>query len=137
MLARASHGPKQTFTRCMRHGNFMNKKGIAASFQNSFSTSRNGFPMKMKKFHVVPTMNHPRSRQFGDMIVRAPAPKHEVEVSQETRFTLPDTPNNANIYDQIFWRSTDTMDDVFHELRTYHKVHTFATDSDHEIEVMA
>jgi hypothetical protein len=129
MLNRAAQH-KQTFTRCVHHGNLMNKRGMADHFQNSARPIRS--PGKPKKFHFTPFL--PQSRSFGDHVVRAPAP---VEHCSEFRYTLPNTNTNANIYDQIFWRSTDQMQDVLHELKSYHKIHSFAVDNEHEIEVIA
>jgi hypothetical protein len=129
-----SNGSKQTFSRCVLHGNRMNKRGVAANFQTYIQPKS---PKSSKKQRVSPSLTT-RERQFGDMVVRAPAPKPSMEYCFECRYTLPaDTSANSNIYDQVFWRSTDSMQDVLHELKSYHKINSFAVDNEHEIEVMA
>lgn len=129
MLARQ----KQAFTRCVRHGNLMNKRGVAAQFQNSIHNQR--LPVHTRKYHVAPTCDPP-SRHFGDLVVRPPAPKHLMPEVCETRFTLPNTHVNSNIYEQVMIRSHDSFEDVMHELKSYHKIHAFNVDQDHEIEII-
>ena len=132
MLSRAANNQKQAFTRYVRHGNLMNKRGVAATFQHSLRTQK--LPYKTRRYHVSPTFV-PVERKFGDMIVRPPAPKHVEEVA-ENRFTLPNTLMNANIYEQVMMRTQASFDDVLHELKSYQKIRAFAVDQDHDIEIL-
>jgi hypothetical protein len=143
MLGRAANQTqKQTFSRCVLHGNKMNKRGIAApAYQNPHRHSPSKNAMKYHNHNIVSAFMTPQQRKFGDVVVRGPPPKDfaisgMANDTHELRFTIPDTTENNNLLDQIYWRTTELHDDVLSELRSYIKIHSFAEDTDHEIEIL-
>lgn len=134
MLSRAAQ--KQSYSRSIRHGNLMNKRGVADHYQRATPTNT-----KVNKVHKVARIDHSASklimqRHFGDLIVHAHAPKPEIMLCSETRYTIPLSPKNNNIYEEEMFRSQELFQDVLCEMKSEFKVHAFAVDQEHEIEVI-
>jgi len=136
MLARAAQKP--TYTRSIRHGNAMNKRGVADHYQRSGATNAKNEKYHFNKYveNTIPT-KFTMHRHYGDLIVKAHSPKPEHVVCSECRFTIPLSPKNSNIFEQEFDRAQDVFDYVLCELKTEFKAHSFATDEEHEIEIVA
>jgi hypothetical protein len=134
MLSRAAQ--KQSYSRSIRHGNMMNKRGIADHYQRTTPTNA-----KAAKGHKMERINHVPSkfimhRHFGDLIVKAPAPKPEIVICGESRYTIPLSPKNNNIYEQEMFRAQELFQDVLCEMKSEFKVHAFAVDQEHDIELI-
>ena len=52
-------------------------------------------------------------------------------ISSDLRFTIPNVPQNNDIFAQIYTHAHDGMQDVMRELKTCMKVRSGATDPEH------
>lgn len=126
-------------SRQVLHGNAKNKRGIVATefsrpskHRGNRIRSSQGTQLGHSSDGFSPTPH----RAYGDTIVKGKPPKKEIVFSRETRFTIPSSPKNANILNQTVFRCVETHEDLLTELKSYYKVHSFATDQEHEIEIL-
>ncbi len=131
-----------TFTRHVLPGNARNKRGINATefIRNSKHRSELSSRQRKQQNSLLGRSNGfspAPHRAFGDTVVKGKPPKKELVLSRETRFTIPSSPTNANILNQVVFRCFETHEDVLTELKSFHKIHSFATDSEHEIEILS
>lgn len=141
------HAPQQQSSRMnnnpnrqVLHGNAKNKRGIVAADFSRPSKHR-GYRIRGSQGSPVGHGSHDGfspapHRAYGDTIVKGKPPKKEIVFSRETRFTIPSSPTNANILNQTVFRCLETHEDLLNELKSFHKVHSFATDQEHEIEIL-
>ena len=119
------------YSRTVHHGNMMNKRGTVAQFQKSVVATK--VPMKYKKVQVPPKRKEIVINAENDIIEGKPPKK---VASKETRYTIPDVPENGNIAQQTYLRSHTKMAVIVNEFKTHVKVKNFNEDRDHEIEVV-
>lgn len=117
-------------SRSVHHNNLMNKKGTAAQYQKYVVSSK--VPMKFKKVQLPPKKKP--TVTLDDVVIKAKPPKKVL--SKETRYTIPDVPENGNIATQTYIRSHTKMAVIMNEFKTQVKVKNFNEDCDHEIEVL-
>lgn len=115
----------------IQHKNLLNKRG--ASYLQQRMSTRSRKARQMKNYEDV----GPHSKMFKhDTIIVGHPPKLEIVLSGETRYTIPNSPKNGNIFEQTCVRQAEILPDVLSEIRSFHKIHSFAIDTDHEIELI-
>lgn len=117
-------------SRSIRHANMMNKRGCADLYHKPIHASKVSMKVKKVKSPKVKVVHE----NHGDTIIEGKPPKNDVK--DEKRFTIPDVPDNQNIFLTRYLRSHVAMGLLNHELKTHFKVRTFSEDNDHEIEIL-
>jgi hypothetical protein len=124
---------KPSYSRNILRGNAANKKGVSVDSKRfgKYRKEKARIPNSQDSVNVTGATS--TKRKLGDVIIKGPPPKKEVTLSNDLRFTIPTSPRNKNIFNQVVVRSICTMNDVMVELRSCHRAKTFTVDEDHDI----
>ena len=129
----------------MHHRNLASKSGAAykqcaakffkASAYNPRKQLRQADLIQLAKADRELQEDQQRTTRGQDVVIVAAAP-HAPMKKVETRFTLPDVPNNTELFLQHYLRTHCLLHDVMNELKTCMKVRGGAVDPEH-VEVLS
>jgi len=139
------------------HANLMNKKGSPFVYHKSVVSGKS--PMKLKRrkpTKITPIYGNTDGVRletrpaFGGLTPHNDDHNHDTDdnnidtdeddnviyndsMIEKTKFTIPNVPENNNIFLNNYIRTQDNMMTLQNELKTIFKVHNFNEDNDHDI----
>lgn len=129
-----SKSKKPVYSRAILHGNRMNKRGVVADYQRNLQHRKVPSSMHKSQSHLASrkTLTH----EFGDVVIKAAAnydsPRVTRENSTEMKFTIPNSPNNKNLFEQSVRRVSVAKHLIIEAIREKR----MDEDYDHDIELI-
>jgi hypothetical protein len=110
------------FTRNVLHGNAMNKRGVAADHHHCAEISRKIRSPKSKNQLLHSMKTEYLLHEFSDGVVTGAWTRDEKPPitihPNELKFTIPNFPNNNNVFEQNMMRTTALKSQMLNEFRT-------------------
>lgn len=126
---------KPAYTRNMHHSNLANKAGCTAAYQRHVEMRKYPENDFKKRVGVFDPQHAAHEREFaGHSVIKGKPPKVQQALSprcEECRFTIVNSPDNSNIFEQACVRCQDVYDLCMRDLRSLFKVKSFAEDYEH------
>lgn len=122
----------QKYSRSVHPKNLRGKQGN--TFKNNNTVNK--VPKKFNKPHVNKlSWKNNSTHELGDVVVRAGPPKdfdkRTIVFPEAMRYTIPNSPKNKNIYEQMYVRTHLLKMDLTREIENLSKIKLFATDDEH------